>query len=752
MIRLLCFALVLVGLAAPAAAAPGSALLPRPAALRPAAGSLLLRPGDRIAFPAADRGAANAAARLTDLLARTKGLRLRSAPGAASAPVRFRRIPGLAAEAYRLQVTREGATVSASDDAGLLYGGISLWQLATASPEPRIAAVEIEDRPRFGWRGLMLDSARHYQSPAFIRRLIDAMAATKLNRLHWHLVDDQGWRLEIRKYPRLTAVGAWRRPSTAPGAPPLPREGGFYSQAEVRAIVAYAAARNITIVPEIEMPGHALSAIRAYPRLGMGVPVPPGVESDSGVFPWLYNVDPATIRFLTDVLDEVMALFPSTWIHVGGDEAVKDQWHADPGIQARIKALGLANEDALQGWLVNRIEAHLRARGRRLIGWDEILDGGINASAAVMSWRGIDGAVAAARAGHDTVLSPAPILYFDNIQSRGGAGQPGRGNLIDLAKVYGFDPAPPSLTADQQRHVLGLQANLWTEHIRGDARAAFMAFPRALAVAELGWSPPTGRDFHDFALRAALQADRLARLGIVGSPEAFVPMLETRFDPPANRVRVELSNQAATDIRYTLDGSEPGIGAALYAAPLDLALPARIRARAFAAGRALPGSLDRRLDPAGLRRRTDAELDSCEPGLQLALEDDAPVAGPRATFLVNIMKPCWRYRNAEMDGVTGVTIDVGQLPFNFQIGSQRDEIRFAPPRSAAGEMEVRADGCEGAPIAILPLAPAVANPAVTRLRAKLPPLRGRHDLCFTYTARGPNPLWAIDAVQLETGP
>ena len=752
MFRQTSFALMLAGMAgaATAGAAPRiaepPALLPRPQSMTPGQGSLALKPDIALAFSPGDRGAAQAAARFSELMLRTRGLRLSVRKGGA---IRFVRTTGLPPEGYKLTVTPRGATIWASDDAGLFYGGISLWQLASRDPE--IPAVTIVDSPRFSWRGLMLDSARHFQSPAFIRSLIDWMAASKLNRLHWHLVDDQGWRLEIRKYPRLTEIGGWRIPASAPGAPRLPREGGFYSQAEVRAIVAYAAARHVTVVPEIEMPGHALSAIRAYPRLGMGVPIPPGVESDWGIFPWLYNVDEPTIIFLTDVLDEVMALFPSPWIHVGGDEAVKDQWKADPAVQARIKALGLPDENALQGWLVKRMEAHLAARGRRLIGWDEILEGGIAPSAAVMSWRGIDGAIAAAKGGHDTVLSPAPILYFDNIQSPGGEGQPGRGAVIGLSDVYAFDPAPATLTAEQQRHILGLQGNVWTEHIRGDARAAYMAFPRALAVAELGWSPASPRDFADFGYRTAAQLDRLARIGLTASPAAFVPTAEARFDPASRSVSVSLTNQLGSEIRYTLDGSAPNAASPLFAATLSLALPARLRARAFRFQEPLPGEIDRDFDLAGLRRRSSAELTTCTTKLPLALEDDAPAQGRRAVFLTDAMNPCWLYKQAEMDGVTGIAIGVGRIPFNFQIGAERDRITFAPPRTAAGEMEIRTDGCGGEPIAILPLEPATRNPAVSTVRTAIRPLKGRHDLCFTYTARGPDPMWAIDSVQLEVG-
>jgi hexosaminidase len=278
----------------------------------------------------------------------------------------------------------------------LLYGAVTLWQLATqGDPAHRVAGVMIDDRPRFGWRGLMLDSARHFQSPAYVRKLIDWMAVNKLNTLHWHLVDDQGWRVEIKKYPRLTQVSGWRHPASAVGAPQLPQVGGFYSQDEIRSIVAYAAQRNVTIVPEIEMPGHALAAIRAYPELGTGVPIPPGTESDWGVFPWLYNLDDKTFGFLEDVLDEVITLFPSRYVHVGGDEAVKDQWKGSATIQARMKALGIKDEAALQAAFMHRIGAHLTKRGRKLIGWDEILEGGeVPPDATITSWRGVEGAIA----------------------------------------------------------------------------------------------------------------------------------------------------------------------------------------------------------------------------------------------------------------------------------------------------------------------------------------------------------------------
>ncbi|MBV9882925.1 MAG: family 20 glycosylhydrolase [Sphingomonadaceae bacterium] len=740
---------LLLGAAGIAAAQPAPRLVPLPRSMAVQPGHLTVTAATPVV---ADGPARGAASRFVELLRRTTGIAPRLGAGAAAGAIRFRTVAGMAPESYRLEVDGSGATISASDRAGLFYGGVTLWQLLTEAPARHgrldAQAVRIEDGPRFGWRGLMLDSARHFQSPAFILHLIDWMAVNKLNRLHWHLTDDQGWRIEIRRYPRLTSIGGWRRPAAAPGAPPLPRIGGYYSQAEIRRIVAYARARAIEIVPEIEMPGHALAAIRAYPELGTGVAPPPGIESDWGIFPYLYNVDEPTFAFIRNVLDEVLALFPGTYVHVGGDEAVKDQWRASPQVQARMRALGIRDEEALQGWFTARIGRFLESRGRRLLGWDEILQGGLPANATVMSWRGIEGAVAAARAGHDAVLSPAPILYFDNRQGTSAAEPPGRGNLVPLADVYAFEPAPATLTGAEQAHVLGLQANLWTEHIRTEARAAYMAFPRAIAVAERGWSAPGTRDFRDFATRLAPQLARLGALGLAPAPSAFRPEEAMRFDPAANRVSVALSNQAGSEIRYTLDGSAPTASAPLYVAPLDLALPARLRARGFLGGEALPGELDRLYDPASVRRRDIGTLKLCSAAIPLALEDDAPAAGPRATFFIDVMHPCWLYEAAPLDGIAAIEIEVGQLPFNFQIGRDVEHIRFRPPATAAGEVEVRAGGCDGERIATLPLAPAAPNPAVTRLRAPIAPRHGSADLCLTYTARGPNPLWAIRSVQL----
>jgi hexosaminidase len=724
-----------------AAASPMPSLLPTPVSVETGQSGFTFDRHVAILPPPKDAGAANAATRLGALM-RTQALTVARKPAKGAAVIRFVRASGMPPESYRLVTDASGATITAADDAGLLYGAVTLWQLATQDAAHRVAAVTIEDGPRFAWRGLMLDSARHFQSPDYIRRLIDWMAVNKLNRLHWHLVDDQGWRIPIRKYPKLVQVSSRRRPAHAPGAPELPIVSGFYTHAQIREIVAFAQERGITIVPEIEMPGHAVAAIRAYPQFGVGVPLPDRVWSDWGVFPWLYNVEEPTFGFLEDVLDEVMELFPSPWIHLGGDEATKDQWKASPAVQARMKALGLKDEEALQGWFMARMGRYLAAHGRKMIGWDEILAGGVPADATIMSWRGIDGAITAARAGHDTILSPSPILYFDNRQGTGPGEPPGRGNPITIADVLAFDPVPDAIPPEQRRHVIGVQANLWTEHVRTDERAAWMQFPRALAVAELGWAREKPNPA-SFVPQVVAQLDRMAPLGLKAADSLFAVTARVEGG------EVRLSNQSGLPIRYTQDGSPPSAGAALYTGPLPSGASMRMRAASLLGERVLPGALDRTIDARAARLRTSRELESCQQGALLDLEDDYPAKGPRAHFLVNILRPCSIWRAAPARGATSIAVTVGQVPFNFQIGADRDAIRFRPSVTPAGEFEVRRGSCDGPVVATLPLAPAVANPGVTRLTAPLAPGEDG-DLCFTYTARGPDPLWAIDTVELIT--
>jgi hexosaminidase len=752
---LLVIATSLVSLAAASHAAPAK-MIPAPAVETPRGGAFRLTARTPILAAPGDADAMAAARRLAELLTRSRGLTLTVGEGGPQpGAIAFQRGAPVG-EAYDLDVASDRIVVTSAGAAGLYYGATSVWQLATEASGKGpvdIAARRIQDAPRFAWRGLMLDSARHFQSVEFVKGFIDRMALAKLNTFHWHLVDDQGWRLEIKKYPRLTQVGAWRVPAGPAAAADLdpatgePRViGGFYTQDQVREIVAYAAARHITIVPEIEMPGHAHAPIVAYPELGSGAP-PAATSGDWGVFPYLYNVDEKTFSFLDDVLAEVIDLFPSRYIHVGGDEAVKEQWKANPAVQARMKELHIASETALQGWFISRVEQTLNARGRRLIGWDEILEGGVAESATVMSWRGIDGAIIAAKLGHDTILSPAPTLYLNHRQTAAPDGLPGRGQVVGLKEVYDYEPMPAALNPDERHHVLGVQANLWTEHMRTEDRVALMAFPRATAVAETAWSPAERKNWQDFADRLPAELDRQRALGQPVDETAL--RVRAIANPMGHGATVRLLGaEGVGEIRYTLDGSAPAGSSKLYQAPFAAPLGTTIRAQAFRNGQALAPVSEIRIDARSIRTRTSQELKSCTDGLVLNLEDDAPVRGERARFLIDLMNPCWIYEGADLSGVSEIEVAVGQLPFNFQIGKDVEKIRFRPPATPAGELEVRQGSCEGAVVATLPLAPAKSH-GVTVLKGPIAGAAG--DLCFTFTQKSVDPMWAVDRVTLIAG-
>ena len=499
------------------------ALIPRPAAVE--TGSGYLRVSDRTAVLAGAESA-GAAALLASLLPPVDGAPRpvghageRPAHNAVTLAVDAAR-SDLGSEGYELVVAPRHATVTGRDPHGLLWGVQTVRQLLTpgGAQATTLPVVAIRDRPRFAWRGLHLDVVRHFFPVAFIERLLDLMALYKLNTFHWHLTDDQGWRLEVRSRPRLTEVGADR------AATPLPHDrnqsdgapyGGHYTQDEARQVVAYAAERGITVVPEIEMPGHALAALASYPELGCRgagyrVGTSWGIESDV-----LCAGRESTFTFLEEVLSEVLELFPSRFIHVGGDECPKQSWRACPHCQARCAAEGLHDEDELQSWFIRRMAGWLAARGRRLIGWDEILEGGLAPDATVMSWRGIEGGVAAAASGHDVVMSPNTHCYFDYYQSRDTAAEPPAiGGHLPLEQVYDFDPIPAAIAGAHAGHVLGVQGNIWTEYIATPAQVEYMAFPRALALAEVGWTPAARRSAAHFQERLRGHLPLLDRLGV----------------------------------------------------------------------------------------------------------------------------------------------------------------------------------------------------------------------------------------------
>ena len=753
-VRLEWAALALTALAAQGGevtpAPPPVQVIPLPASVVPGNGRFRLDDGVHILTP--DARAAPVARYLTELLARTRGIRL-EAPGVGEPRGAIRLLLEPAApkspEAYRVDVTADGIEVRAADSRGLFYGAVTVWQLATADGAPsgpaEIAALRIDDAPRFAWRGLMLDSARHYQPPAFIRQLIDWMALHKLNVLHWHLTDDQGWRLEIRKYPQLTRTGAWRRPAGAGGSAVY---GGFYTQDEVREIVAFAASRQVTIVPEIEMPGHAQAAIASYPQLGTGGR--PSVSPDWGVHDWLFNVDESTLAFLEDVLAEVIDLFPGEFIHVGGDEAVKDRWRASPQVQARIRELGLADEAGLQGWFVARMGRFLDARGRRLIGWDEILEGGVPARAAVMSWRGTAGGIAAAQAGHDVVMAPSPVLYLDHWQGDPAREPPGRPAIVPLKDVYEFEPVPRDLAPEERGRILGAQVNAWTEHMRLPERVEHQAFPRAAALAEATWSPATSRDWPSFQARLGVQFARYRRLGLRYADAAFAPAISLAPAASNRDLQVTLTQQSPFGtIRVTRDGSPPGPDSAAYSGPFTVPEGTLLQTAAFDGRFPLSGTVSSPANAAVLRRRTDEQLAACTGNLVLRLEDDAPAGDDRAIFNVDIVDPCWIWRDVDLARGAMLSAAVGQVPFNFQIGGDAESIRRGDATTPDGELELRTGDCKGEPVARIPLAPAAGENGVTVIGpVRIPPQPAPGDLCLRFARPRIDPVWTLDWVEL----
>jgi hexosaminidase len=745
-----------LGLALPLAAHGG--VIPAPAEVNPGNGSFRVDATVVMRVPPRDRDADAAAHYLAQLWTRTNELTLpvRAGPAEGHAPtIEFRRRSGFRREAYGIEVTPQRVTVSASSPAGLFYGAVTLWQLLpTGANAGRIAAQTITDAPRYPWRGLMLDSSRHFQSPAFVRSMIDWMAWHKLNVLHWHLTDDQGWRLEIRKYPRLTAVGAWRIPASVPGDLSQKPYGGYYTQQQVREIVAFAATRHVQIIPEIDMPGHAQAALAAYPELGAidSHPTLP-VSANWGVHSHLFNLEPGTFEFLQNVLDEVLQLFPSRYIHIGGDEAVKDEWNASAGVQARARLLGIRDADALQTYFTQKISGYLSAHGRRAVGWDEIMQPGLRADAVVMSWHGASAAHAAAIGGNDAVLAPDPLLYLDHRQSPLAIEPPGRIPIISLKSVYDFEPHDAELSEAQQRHVLGLQADLWTEHMRTEGRVEWMALPRAAALAEVGWSAPQ-RNWPDFLKRLVPMLARYRAFGINYADSVFG--IEPHFARTAGRISVTLGNlpelkDAALDssIHYTLDGHEPSAESARYAAPLQLAAGAEIRAATFLGSQQASRTWSSRLDAHTGTRRTSHELELCSNGVGLLLEAGGAGSSDHPLLALDIMNPCWIYRDVDLGKGAQLLAAVAALPFNYELGADTAKIRVGDNRTPEGELEVHVDGCDTATFSVLPLAAAANRDGVQLPAQRLPPLPGRHDVCLRFARPRLDPLWALDWVEIE---
>ena len=427
-------------------------------------------------------------------------------------------------EGYTLEVTNRNIILKAPAAEGFFYGVQTIRQLLPPQVEvegglageirPVVPACVITDEPRFRYRGMHLDVCRHFFTVDEVKRYLDILALHKMNTFHWHLTDDQGWRIEIKKYPKLTTVGSQRSETLVGhgGRPPFTYDGqpygGFFTQDDAREVVRYASERFITVIPEIEMPGHATAAVASYPALSCtGKQVE--VATRWGVFDDVFCAGKDTVfAFLEDVLDEVMDLFPSEYIHVGGDECPKNRWQHCPLCQKRIREEGLKDEHELQSWFITRMEKYINSHGKKLIGWDEILEGGLAPEATVMSWRGVTGGIAAAKMDHDVIMTPYTYVYLDYYQCEPQGEPLAIGGYLPLEKVYSYEPLPEELDAEEQKHILGLQGNVWTEYIPTAEHLEYMAFPRAFAIAETGWTPEMKKDFEEFLARFEILRER----------------------------------------------------------------------------------------------------------------------------------------------------------------------------------------------------------------------------------------------------
>jgi hexosaminidase len=703
--------------------------------------------------------------RFVQRVANTRGLRLRTAAAAAvRAAITFELNPHADVEGeagYRIVVGGRGIRVTARSPRGAFYGSVTLWQLMTppgwiAGTPAEIPEGVIEDHPRFLWRALLLDSARHFQSVADIEKLIDWMSLEKLDVLLWHLTDDQGWRLEIPAYPALTSIGACRKAAgldvELTGSADKPY-CGFYTEAEVREIVRYAAARYVTVVPEIDLPGHSQAAVAAYPWLGV-TGRRPSVWTEWGISPWLLKPDEKTVHFVDDVLDEVMRLFPSRYVSIGGDEADKQQWNASSEVRAQMRRLGLANMDQLQGWFTNRIAEHLVQHGRTPLGWDDELLAGarLPASEVVMSWHGSGGeqvALDALRQAHDVVLSPQESLYFDHYQSNLPEEWPGQPPMVTLRQAYDTAVIPDGATAAEARRIIGVQGCLWTELMPSFVRDQHALFPRLAALSELGWSPASAHDWNGFLQRLTAELARYRALGIGYADTAFAPA----FDVTAGlegTLRAALSNQTAFgDIRYTTDGSMPTSTSTRYLHPLGLPAQgdARLRAATFAPdGFELAAPRTQLLDASTLLSRDGSELASCSNQPDMRVGGMRPAQGPRPVYAVDVGNMCWVWRRAPLEGMRRVTLTVERLAWRF--GDEAKDAVVRPKASAAGEFEVHADSCAGPLLATLPLAPAAQARGQRKLDAKIsaPKGNGASNLCIFATGDPRAGQWALARV------
>ncbi|MBL3655889.1 beta-N-acetylhexosaminidase [Fulvivirga sediminis] len=563
-------------------------IIPEPVSLEQGKGALIINENTKLLFANEDEEAKKIAKSFSDQFSLASGITLsieESAEGNVEGGILFSVNENLdvPAEGYELIVDDKGISIVGKDNAGLFYGMQTLKQLLPPAIESTekvegekwlVPLVSIQDYPRYKWRGLHLDVSRHFSSVDFVKEYIDNMAMHKLNTFHWHLTDDQGWRIEIKKYPKLTEIGAYRDETLVGHAGSTEfdgkRYGGFYTQEEIKEVVAYAKERHITVVPEIELPGHATAAVASYPEVGV-TGNRPKVVTEWGVFLDIYGVEDETFEFLQNVLVEVMELFPSKYIHIGGDEAWKDQWKASSKVQEKIKELGLKDEHELQSWFITRIEKFVNSKGRQIIGWDEILEGGLAPNAAVMSWRGEEGGIAAAKEKHYVVMTPGGYVYFDHYQGDPKFEPLQISGYTTLEKVYSYDPTPEVLSEEEKKYILGAQANVWSEYLPTSEMIEYVVFPRVAALSEVLWTPLDNKDWEAFRKKIPNQLKRYEYRGINYAKSIYYVTYDIEDKDGTEKLVVTLKNQfGLSNMYYTTDGSEPTKESSLYEGPLYL--------------------------------------------------------------------------------------------------------------------------------------------------------------------------------------
>lgn len=577
-------------------------IIPKPAQLQLEAG--LFQFTKNTQFVVTDASQKEVVSTLIDKFKKASGWTLEISEKAAQKDfVQFVIDENLADEGYKLDVNSDRVIVTSKGNAGFVYGLETIRQLLPVAIESSklvsntewiIPNVFIKDEPRFKYRGLMIDVSRHFFEIDYLKKTIDRLAMLKMNVLHLHLVDDQGWRIEIKKYPKLTEVGAWRvdqedkhwdgRYTTSPDEKGT--YGGFFTQEALKDLVAYAASKSVEIIPEIEMPAHVSSAIASYPELSC-FDKPIGVPS-GGLWPItdIYCAGKEhTFEFLENVLLEVMAIFPSKYIHVGGDEATKTHWGKCPHCKKRMKEEGLTNVEELQSYFIKRMERFINSKGKRLIGWDEILEGGIAPEATVMSWRGVKGGVEAAEQGHDVIMTPGTHCYFDHYQGPQNEEPLAWGGYTPLSKVYTFDPVVDTMNETEAKHVLGGQANLWAEQIKTESHSEYMIFPRLAALSETLWSPKESRNWEDFSSRIGNMFSRYDYLDINYAKSAYLVMEDVQIDMDTKEVSIGLKNEFTdVDIRYALNKNKLTDAAIKYTEPLKFNKTTEIHASLFKDG------------------------------------------------------------------------------------------------------------------------------------------------------------------------